>query len=139
MSAENNDRVIRNLIELLHKDRTAITQIVHDCFVVHHFVTNVNGLSEDLKRAINDVDSAINTSTKSARVGKHHCHQCNSAGSTRSIFTSNLRVRPASGWLKLTRTVSSSKESTTPGTSPPAASAKLNTMPTSSSESLLNV
>ena len=84
-------------MELLDKDSTAVSEVIHHRFVMNNLVANVNRTSEDFECAVDDIDRAINTGTKPARVGKHHCHQCNSAGSTRSIFTSNLRVRPASG------------------------------------------
>ena len=67
MSAEDDDHIIRNLIQLFDKDRATRTQVFHHKLVVHHFVTHIDGRAEDFQRAVDDLDGAVDAGTETTR------------------------------------------------------------------------
>ena len=87
MGAENHDRVIRHLLQLVYKDRTAGAEVVDHMSVVHHFMTHINRTAKDFEGAVHNVDRAVHTGTEASGVGKYDVHQWSSAGSTCAIRT----------------------------------------------------
>jgi hypothetical protein len=84
---EDHDRIIWHLGQLIDEYRAACAQIIDHMTVMHDFVAHIDRATEDFQRSINDVDRPINTGTKTPWIGEYDVHQCNSAGSTRAIFT----------------------------------------------------
>ncbi|KPW25998.1 Uncharacterized protein ALO83_04863 [Pseudomonas cannabina pv. alisalensis] len=151
VGTENNDDVVRHLVQLFDEDRAARAQVFDDKFVVYHFMSHVDRRTKHFQSAIDDFDRAVHTGTKAAGVGEFDLHAVPHVWSspteagldggdqeariafTSKISTSKLRVLPASGWLKSMVTCSSSNAFTTPGNSVLAASLKITSNPSDSS------
>src|SRR5690606_890627 len=114
-------------VEFLHEHCTFGAQPVHHVAVVHHFVTHVDGRTEQLQGTLDDADGAVDAGAEAAWIGKDDLHKygygrqvtkryaCHLLLVTSSISTSKSIARPANGWLKSTRTASSSTSRTAPG------------------------
>ncbi len=74
MGAEDDDDVVRHLIQLLDEDRTAGTQVFHDELVVHDLMSHIDRRTEDFQGAVDDFDGAIYTRAEAARVGEFDLH-----------------------------------------------------------------
>src|SRR5690606_11346896 len=150
--AEDDDGVVRHLVQLLDEDRTARAQVLDHELVVHHFVTHVDRRAEHFQGPIDDLDGAIDAGAEAAGIGEFDLHagnlgarwrrwgestplpaEADQSGRTSMISTSKLRVLPARGWLKSMVTCCSSKALTTPGNSALAASLKMISSPSDSS------
>jgi hypothetical protein len=64
----------RNLTQLLDENRAQPPQPVDDMTVVHDLVTHIDRGSEELDRALHDVDRAIDTGTEAAGIGEKNIH-----------------------------------------------------------------
>ena len=62
--------VIRNFIQLLDKHRTFGFQGIHNKFIMHDFMTHIDGRAVFLQRAFHDLDGSIHSRTKPAGCGQ---------------------------------------------------------------------
>ncbi|MNS53163.1 hypothetical protein D3C72_859110 [compost metagenome] len=99
VGTEDDDDVIRHLIQLFDKDRTTRTQVFDHELVVHHFVTHIDRRAEDFQRAVDDLDRPVDPGAEAARVGEFDLHARLQAyrAFTSRISTSKVRVLPANG------------------------------------------
>ncbi|KPY72158.1 Uncharacterized protein ALO45_05548 [Pseudomonas syringae pv. syringae] len=74
VGAEDNDDVIRHLIQLFNEDRTARAQVFDDKFVVNDFMAHINRRTKHFQSAIDDFDRAVHSGTKAAGVGEFDLH-----------------------------------------------------------------
>ncbi|MNG92374.1 hypothetical protein D3C79_513070 [compost metagenome] len=120
VGGEDDDAVVRHLVELLDKHGSRILELVHHIAVVYHLVTDIDGGPELLQCALDYADGTVDTGTETTRVSKQNIHQLTfSSSSTPRISTSKVTVWPASGWLKSTVTDIPSTARMMPGSSLP--------------------
>ncbi len=74
VGAEDDDDVVRHLIEFLDEDGAALAQVVHDELVVHHLVTHVDRRTEDIEGTVDDLDGAIHAGAEAAGIGEFDLH-----------------------------------------------------------------
>lgn len=74
VGAENDGAARRNFRQLLDEDGAFRTQIVADEFVVHDFVTNVNGGAEFLDCTFDDGDGALDAGAETAGICEGDMH-----------------------------------------------------------------
>ena len=105
MRAEDQRAARRHVREILDEDRALLAQILDHIGVVHDFVTHVDGRAEQLDRALDDFDRAIDARAKAARLREQDFDIGEGVSEAHGyripmIFTSNASAWPASGWLK---------------------------------------
>ena len=71
---EDHRGAVRHLVELLDEHGAEAAQPLDDVAVVHHFVTHVDRRAEQLDRALDDVDGAIDAGAEAARIGEQDLH-----------------------------------------------------------------
>ena len=74
MGTEDDNHLIRHLIQLFHEHRATGTQVFDHELVMHHFVTHINGWPEYFQCAVDDLDGAIDAGTEATRVGEFDLH-----------------------------------------------------------------
>ncbi len=74
VGTEDDDYVVRHLIELFDKDRPTRTQVFHHELVVHHFMPYIDRRAEDFQSTVDDFDGAIDTSAEAAGIGEFDLH-----------------------------------------------------------------
>ena len=62
-------------MELLHKDRSTLTQIFHHIAVMHDLVAHIDGRAEHFQSPVDDVDGAIHPGTEATGVGETNFHK----------------------------------------------------------------
>ena len=72
--AENHRRVVRHFVQLFDEHRAEAAQPLDDVAVVHDLVTHVDRRAEQLERALDDVDRAIDAGAETARIGEQDLH-----------------------------------------------------------------
>jgi len=77
MGAEDDDGVVRHLVQLLDEHRTAGTQVLDHELVVHHFMTHVDRRAEHFQRTIDDLDGAVDAGAEATGVGEFDLHAGN--------------------------------------------------------------
>ena len=93
VGGEDDDAVVRHLIQLLDEDGARLLELVHHVAVVHHFMTDIDGGTELLQRALDDADGAVDTGTEATGICEQDIHQCTfSSSSTPRISTSKVTV-----------------------------------------------
>ena len=68
MSTKNNYHIIGNFIQLIDKYRTPCAQVIDNKLIVHHFMTHVDRRAKGFKGTIDNIDSAVDTGTKTAGI-----------------------------------------------------------------------
>jgi len=66
---ENHRGTVGHFLELLDEHRTAFAQPLDHVTVVHHLVAHVDRSAEQLQRALDDLDRAINAGAEAAGIG----------------------------------------------------------------------
>lgn len=128
--AEDDRAAHRHVVQLLHEHRTLAAQIAHHVGVVHDLVAHIDGRTEPLQRALDDLDRAIHAGAEAARlrqqdfgVGLGHGFDGGVHGCVHHripiSWTSNRMVCPASGWLKSNSAAVSPISFSTPAYLPP--------------------
>ncbi|MCY1177922.1 hypothetical protein D9M73_182480 [compost metagenome] len=74
VGTEDDDGVIRHLVQLFDEDGATITQVFHHELVVHDFVAHVDRRAEHVQRAVDDLDRAVNAGAEAAGVGEFDLH-----------------------------------------------------------------
>ncbi|MOA16758.1 hypothetical protein D3C78_1369880 [compost metagenome] len=99
MGTEDDDDIVRYLVQLFDEDGAAVAQVFHHELVVHHFVTHIDRRAEDFQRAVDDLDRPVDPRAEAARVGEFDLHARLQAyrAFTSRISTSKVRVLPANG------------------------------------------
>ncbi len=93
VGGEDDDAVVRHLIQLLDEDGARLLELVHHVAVVHHFMTDIDGGTELLQRTLDDADGAVDTGTEAAGICEQDIHQSTfSSSSTPRISTSKVTV-----------------------------------------------
>ncbi len=64
VSAENDPRPGRNLVQFLDKDRARAAQLIHNVPVMDDFLANINRRAVQIQRDLDHVDGADDTSAK---------------------------------------------------------------------------
>ena len=59
MGAEDDDDVVRHLVELFDEDGPAVAQVLDHELVVHHFMTHIDRRAEDFQGAVDDLDRPV--------------------------------------------------------------------------------
>src|SRR5690554_3307950 len=77
VGAEDDDDVIGNLMQLVNKHRAAVTQVLYDELVVHHFMAHIDRWTEYFQRSVDDFDSPVNAGTEAAWIGQFDLHEVN--------------------------------------------------------------
>jgi len=67
MCGKHHGSVSRTVVKRFHKDRTLITQAIHDVFVVNDFVAHVDGCAKFVDGHLDHLDRTINPGAKAAR------------------------------------------------------------------------
>ena len=75
MRAEDDRRVVGDLVHALDEDRTLALQVVDDEAVVHDLVPHVDRGAALRERLLDDRDRAVDTGAEAARIGEQHLHQ----------------------------------------------------------------
>ena len=75
MCAEDQRGAIRHLVQLFDEHRPQGPQPSDHLPVVHDFMAHVDGLTEQLYGAFNNLDGAIDTRTKTPRIGQYDAHR----------------------------------------------------------------
>ena len=75
VSGEDDDAVIRHLVQLFDENGTRLLELVHHVAVVHHLVTDIDGGTELLQRALDDADGPVDTGTEATGVSQQNIHQ----------------------------------------------------------------
>ncbi len=74
MRAVYHRAAVRYLAQFIDEHRAARTQAIHHVAVMHHLVAHVDRRAEQLQRALDDLDGAIDAGTEAARIGKQDFH-----------------------------------------------------------------
>ena len=76
MGTENNDTVVRHLVQFVYEQRATRAQVIHDKAIVNNLVAHIDGCPEHFQGSIDDIDGAIHSGTESARVRQFdlECH-----------------------------------------------------------------
>src|SRR5690606_29853036 len=74
VGTEDDDDVVRHLIQLFDEYRASGTQILDHELVVHHFMAHVDRRTEHFQRAVDDLDGAIDACAEAAGVGEFDMH-----------------------------------------------------------------
>jgi len=75
MCAEYNGGAIRDFIQLLDKYRAFFHQVADHVTIVHDFVADVDRRGEQLQRAFDNLDGAINPGTKTTWISEIYIHE----------------------------------------------------------------
>jgi hypothetical protein len=70
VGGEDDDAVVRHLIQLFDEDGARLLELVHHVAVVHHFVTDIDGGTELLQRALDDADRPVDTGTETTGLAR---------------------------------------------------------------------
>lgn len=99
MGTEDDDDVIRHLVQFFDEDGPTVAQVFHHELVVHHFMAHVDRRAEDFQRTVDDLDCPVDPRAEAARVGEFDLHARLQAyrAFTPRISTSKVRILPASG------------------------------------------
>jgi hypothetical protein len=74
MGAENRDRAVRNLFQLLDEAGALGLQAVDDMAVMDDFVPHIDRRPEFLQGALDNLDGADDARTEAARLSQDHLH-----------------------------------------------------------------
>ncbi|MNY51145.1 hypothetical protein D3C86_1867090 [compost metagenome] len=74
MGAEDDDDVVRYLVQFLDEDGAAGAQVLDHELVVHHFMAHVDRRAEHFQGAIDDLDRAVDAGAEAAGVGEGDLH-----------------------------------------------------------------
>ncbi|RMP78165.1 hypothetical protein ALQ17_05359, partial [Pseudomonas fluorescens] len=74
VGAEDDDHIVRYLIQLFDKDGAAGAQVFDHEFVVDDFMTHVNRRPEDFQGAVDDFDRPVHTGAEATGVGEFDLH-----------------------------------------------------------------
>ncbi|MNC44449.1 hypothetical protein D3C75_933550 [compost metagenome] len=74
VGAEDDDDVVRHLVQLFDENRPARAQILDHELVVHHFMAHVDRRAEHFQGAIDDLDRAVDAGAEAAGVGEGDLH-----------------------------------------------------------------
>ena len=94
MGAEDDDGVIRHFVELFHKHRPALTQIVHHITVVDHLVAHIDRRPEHFQRPVDDIDGAIHPGTEATGIGESDLHRESCVTDATIVTGKDLDLRP---------------------------------------------
>lgn len=75
VGGEDDDAVVRHLVQLLDEDGARLLELVHHVAVVHHLVADIDGGSELLQRALDDADGPVDTGAEATGVSQQNIHQ----------------------------------------------------------------
>ncbi|MNF60384.1 hypothetical protein D3C84_420000 [compost metagenome] len=93
MGGEDDDAVVRHLVQFLDEHGSRLLQLVHHIAVMHHLVTDIDGGTELLQSALDDADGTVDTGAEATRVSQQNIHQLTfSSSSTPRISTSKVTV-----------------------------------------------
>ena len=68
MRTKDHDRIIRHLIQFIHKYCATLLQIIYNEFIMNHLMTDVDWRTKAFECAIDDRNSTIYTCTKASRI-----------------------------------------------------------------------
>jgi len=74
MGTEDDDDVVRHLIQFFDKDCATGAQVFNDKFVVHHFVANIDRRTEYFQSAIDDFNRTVHPGAEATGVGEFDMH-----------------------------------------------------------------
>ena len=74
VGAENHDRPVRHLVELLHEHRALLAQGIHDVPAMDDFVTDIDRRAVGLEGQLDDVDGPVHPGTEAPRIGQNDFH-----------------------------------------------------------------
>jgi hypothetical protein len=75
MGTEDNQLVIWDFVQFIHKDRTTLTQVIHHKLVMDYLMPHIDWCTEYIQSTVNNFYSAINTRAKAAWVGESNLHE----------------------------------------------------------------
>ncbi len=75
VGGEDNDAVVRYLVQLFDEDGPRLLELVHHIAVMYHFVTNIDGSTELLQRTLDDADGTVDTGAEATGVSQQNIHQ----------------------------------------------------------------
>src|SRR5262249_45266300 len=78
MGAVQDDRVLRNFVDVIDEDDAALLESLDHVAIVHDFVIDVNRRAEQFKNLFQAVDGHVDTGAKPARVGENDSHSLSS-------------------------------------------------------------
>ena len=64
VGAEDDDDVVRHLVQLFNEDGPTIAQVFYHELVMHHFVTHIDRRAEDFQRTVDDFDRPVDPAQK---------------------------------------------------------------------------
>jgi hypothetical protein len=76
VGTEDDDDVVRHLVQFLDKDRAACAQVFDDELVVHHFVAHVDRRPEDFQGAVDDFDRPVHAGAEATGLASLICMLC---------------------------------------------------------------
>ena len=91
MRAEDGDGAFGDLIDLLDENSAFALQVFDHVAVVDDLVADINRRSVDLQRPLDNIDRALDTSTKPPRLSKNNLHRlkilalCSQASALRRV------------------------------------------------------
>jgi hypothetical protein len=74
VGAEDNDNVVRHLVEFFDKDGAASAQVFDYEFVVDDFMAHINRRPEDFQGTVDDFDRAVHAGAEATGVGEFDLH-----------------------------------------------------------------
>ena len=70
VSGKHHGRAIGNIIQLVHENRPGLAQPIDNIAIVYDLVADIDRCPEQVERAFDDVDGAVDAGAKAAGVGK---------------------------------------------------------------------
>ncbi len=87
VGAEDDDRVRRHLVDIVHEVDALIPEAIHDVLVVHDLVKDVDRLVRtDIQELIDDVDGHVDAGAEAARIGEDQFHGVSSSSRPSAFF-----------------------------------------------------
>jgi len=79
VGAENYSRIIRYLIQFLHKHGALVPEGIDYVFIMYDLVADVDRGTEEFQGTFYNLDGPVNAGTKSTGIGKYDLHNmvCN--------------------------------------------------------------
>ncbi len=75
MGTEDENDVVRHIGHVFDEDGAAGAQVVDHELVVHHFMTHIDGRTENIQRPVDDVDGAVHAGAEAAGIGELDLHR----------------------------------------------------------------